>query len=112
MTIQLQKTVTETREIPVPCFWKKHYSYYAIIDENNAYRVSCIDNYYSVTAGDMKTMGSSNLDYFHKDAKIISEDQFFSAYTEARQATELTPVLTEPAHRTEAEQHRKTVTSY
>ena len=109
MTIQLQKTVTETREIPVPCFWKVGQFVYGLIDELNLYQILLLDNYHTILncipEDNKGVLGT----YIDDKAEIITKEQFFSAYSEAREATELTPVLTEPAHRDQAEQYRKTV---
>jgi predicted RNA-binding protein associated with RNAse of E/G family len=93
MTITTTKTVTEERVIPVPSFWKTAASYYALIDENNVYRVFTMDDLHAITNGTATILEDDLKTYFHKTTELITEEQFFSAYSEAREATNLEPKL-------------------
>jgi hypothetical protein len=91
MTITTTKTVTEERVIPVPSFWKRNFLYWAFIDDANLYEVFLMDDYHSVKnihpAKNPKHLES----YFDQTTELITEEQFFSAYSEAREATNLEP---------------------
>jgi hypothetical protein len=104
MTITTTKTVTEERVIPVPSFWKRGYFYYGLIDENNMYQILLMDGSHSVwnsTPAKNQTVASS----YHDDStELITEEQFFSAYSEAREATNLEPKL-------KSEDYLSTITS-
>jgi hypothetical protein len=93
MTITTTKTVTEERVIPVPSFWKNGNTIYGLIDENNLYQVFCIDDYHNL----LNCVPSSNQplvsSYHEKTSELITEEQFFSAYSEAREATNLEPQI-------------------
>jgi hypothetical protein len=104
MTITTTKTVTEERVIPVPSFWKRNFLYWAFIDDANLYEVFLMDDYHSVKnihpAKNPKHLES----YFDQTTELITEEQFFSAYSEAREATNLEPKL-------KSEDYLSTITS-
>jgi hypothetical protein len=91
MTITTTKTVTEERVIPVPSFWKRNFLYWAFIDDANLYEVFLMDDYHSVKNINPVKNPNHLESYFHENAELITEEQFFSAYSEAREATNLEP---------------------
>ena len=91
MTITTTKTVTEERVIPVPSFWKSGIVTYGLIDDVNFYIVACADNYHGVR--NILPRPDEIATYWKDDAELITEEQFFSAYSEAREATNLEPKL-------------------
>jgi hypothetical protein len=91
MTITTTKTVTEERVIHTPCFWKLGYFYFALLDENNMYQVLLMNDSHSIwNTTPLKTLLET---YNNNAAELITEEQFFSAYSEAREATNLEPKL-------------------
>jgi hypothetical protein len=91
MTITTTKTVTEERVIHTPCFWKLGYFYFALLDENNMYQVLLMNDSHSIwNTTPLKTLLET---YNNNAAELITEEQFFSAYSEAREATNLEPQI-------------------
>jgi hypothetical protein len=91
MTITTTKTVTEEKVIPVPSFWKRGLLYCGMIDDLNLYEVFLTDDYHSVKNINPAKNPKHLESYFSQDAELITEEQFFSAYSEAREATNLEP---------------------
>lgn len=93
LTLQLPKTITEERTIPVPCFWKKGYSYYALIDENNLYSVLNLKGYLSILNCDPAENKTITRSYLEDGVDLITEDQFMLVYQDARDMTDLRPSM-------------------
>jgi hypothetical protein len=93
MTITTTKTVTEERVIPVPSFWKTPGLYYGLLDDNNLYVITLFDDAHSVTRYDPQEYKERLAVYWDNQSELITEEQFFSAYSEAREATNLVPQI-------------------
>jgi hypothetical protein len=91
MTITTTKTVTEEATLSTPQFWKIGCISYALIDENNLYIATCFDDYHAVRNVSPSGNGSEVATFWDDSTELITEEQFFSAYSEAREATNLEP---------------------
>jgi hypothetical protein len=104
MTITTTKTVKQEATLNTPQFWKIGCISYALIDENNLYIATCFDDYHAVRNVSPSGNGSEVATFWDDAAELITEEQFFSAYSEAREATNLEPKL-------KSEDYLSTITS-
>lgn len=96
MTIELTKTYKETKNIPVPSFWKEPnmvniHSYIALLDEQTAVAVILMDDYSSIRNCSPSYL-KDEIQKAYSSYDLCSEEQFLSAYDEALQGMTLKPI--------------------
>ena len=95
MEITIKKQHTETIKFPVPCFWRSHYRWMGLIDENTLvtfadYGDRCeMSSYKLPTPGNVWLEATQDPDFF----TLTTEEEFFEAYDKALQSITINPIL-------------------
>lgn len=96
LLIETTQTHKHEVKIPVPSFWKNpnHNQYLAVLDEKTAVSI------YSNSDGDYISIqhttpqdSKSKIIEARNDWTLASEQEFFNAYDDFREATRLTPMI-------------------
>lgn len=95
MEITITKQHTQSINIPVPCYWKSHFRYIGLIDENQLVTFTDYGDKAEITRMLVPMPGNVWLAATQTgdDFTLITEDEFFEAYDLAMKSITITPIL-------------------